>query len=146
MKHLLVSFSCHELNVEHQRQQLAVYEQFSLYSCFRRIVANERHKTINVTSMYQFLHDNSFNWVSTKDVTLLFKEFNLRDEETDLNFGEFSRIFLSRESDELRAALSQRELSDKAYMPLKLEQGVSELLAKEIEFLQSSHTLRVELQ
>ena len=45
----------------------------------------------------------------------------------------------------MRATLSQRELPDKAYMPLRLEQSLSELLAKEIEFLQSSHKLRVEL-
>ena len=95
--------------------------------------------------MYKFLHENNFNWVSTQEVILLFKEFNLRDEERDLNFGEFSRIFLSQESQELRATLSQRDLPDKTYMPLRLEQSVSELLAKEIEFLPSSHKLRVEL-
>ena len=74
--------------------------------------------------------------MSTNDVALLIKEFNLRDEESDLNFQEFSRIFLSRESKELRAALSQRKPSDKTdYMPLPIEYSVSELLAKEIEFL-----------
>ena len=26
LKHLLVSFSCHELNIENLRQELAVYE------------------------------------------------------------------------------------------------------------------------
>ena len=71
--------------------------------------------------MYKFLHENNLNWVSKIDIALLFKEFNQRDEEADLNFGEFSRIFLSRESGELRAALCQRELSDKQYMPLLIE-------------------------
>ena len=123
-----------------------MYEQFTLYGCFRRIVANKKQKLLTSSALKTFLHENQFDWVDDKDAALLFREFTLRDEETDLDFQEFTRIFLPQDSKELRAELSQREPTDKkAYLPLPIEQRVSELLAKEIEFLQTSHGLRLDL-
>ena len=123
-----------------------MYEQFTLYGCFRRIVANKKQKLLTSSALKTFLHENQFDWVDDKDAALLFREFTLRDEETDLDFQEFTRIFLPQDSKELRAELSQREPTDKkAYLPLPIEQRVSELLTKEIEFLQTSHGLRLDL-
>ena len=122
LKHLLVSFSCHELNIENLRQELAVYEQFTLYGCFRRIVANKKQRLLTVSALKSFLHENQFEWVDEKDAALLFREFTQRDDETNLDFQEFTKIFLPQDSQELRSELSQREPTDKkVYMPLPIE-------------------------
>ena len=85
-------------------------------------MANKKQKMLTSSALKTFLHENQFDWVDDKDAALLFREFTLRDEETELDFQEFTRIFLPQDSKELRAELSQREPTDKkAYLPLPVE-------------------------
>ena len=75
LKHLLVHFSCHELMVDHLRQELAVFDQFNLYQCFRRLV-NDRHKKyLQPTALKKFMSENGFGWVGLQEALLFITEF-----------------------------------------------------------------------
>lgn len=115
LKHLLVSFSCHELLIEHQRQELATLDQFNLYGAFRRLVSDRHKKVLEPRAIVKFMRENNYAWVGTHEALLLISEFaneNLRKEKEvdatgrNLSFGEFQRCFMPCESPELRANLS----------------------------------------
>ena len=65
----------------------------------------------------------------------------------NLCFGELQRCFLPCDSSELRATLSQRPCKKKkAYLPLVIEEKISALIVKEIDFLKKSEKMRHDLQ
>lgn len=146
LKHLLVQFSCHEILIEHQRQELAAFDQFNLYQCFRRLVSDRHKKVLDTSALKKFMHENSHGWVGEREALLFITEFSnetLREAEgmtdnigLDLAFAEFQRCFLPCESAELRASLSQRACTAKqVYLPLPIEERIANLIGKEIEFL-----------
>ena len=63
LKHLLVHFSCQELLVEHMRQELAAFDQFNLYQCFRRLVGDRHKKFLDLDTLIKFMGENNFHWV-----------------------------------------------------------------------------------
>ena len=76
-------------------------------------------------ALMKFMRENGADWVGPREAALFIAEFtndSLREDdcdEGDLNFAELQRCFLPSESIELRAALSQRECSNKqAYLPI----------------------------
>lgn len=97
--------------------------------------------------------ENNFAWIGPNEAQLFIIEFaneSLREAENleegtgeNLCFAELQRCFLPCDSNELRVTLSQRPCKVKqAYMPLTIEEKIATLIAKEVEFLQTSEQMR----
>ena len=105
------------------RQELAAFDQFNLYQCFRRLVGDRHKKFLDAATLIKFLSENNVNWVGTLEAHHFITEFSnepLREAEDlvegsgeNLCFGEVQRCFMPCDSEELRVSLSQRSCKTK---------------------------------
>lgn len=136
-----------ELAVEQERQQLASMRDFEPYAAFQRIDRSARGY-INGKDVALFLKDNECPQHSSEDCRLLIRYFDSGDG-SKLSYNDFLQALLPCDDSYLRAACTQRPnyyVSRYSFLPLRVERGLANLLAREITLQKILEKLKRKLE
>eukprot|EP00347_Sterkiella_histriomuscorum_P002829 403366641 len=146
LKNLLLEIGQTEQKIEVIRQRLATFSDFEPYVAFQRLNRN-RDDFVVAEEILEFLKNNKIYSVTLDECQYIVRFFD-SDEDAKLSYSDFLQLLVPCDNNILRCQVTQREpykVEKFQYLPLHLEQELTNLIYSEIELFRRCEDLRVDL-